>query len=190
MSQTHNLKKIKTNNGNKSSNALNIELCGSNIRNILERLNHNRFYATIKVEKNSYEKNEKIKKEKTQPNLKVAEIFNSNKIIMQEKEKKDLEKIYKKWEQPKLISSRFNNIRKFDARRFNISYLKNLKINIKNELKNKIVFDKKVNEDKNNNFFDEKQRQKFEEKIKKIEKLNQIQSTCNMIYLSENINEI
>ena len=190
MSRIQILKSIKTNNENKSSKVLNIELSGSNIRKIL-RLNHNRLYTTIKVEKNSYEKNIKIKKVKTQPNLKVAKIFNSNKKIMQEKEKKYLEKIYKKWELPTL-SSRFrkiNNIRKFDVRKFNISYSKNLN-NIKNELKNKILYQLKVNEYKKKNFFDEKERQKFEEKKKKIEKLNQIQSTCNMIYLSENINEI
>ena len=194
MSQIHNLKILNTDNENNSSNALNKKFFGSNLRKVLERLNHNRFLATIKVEKNSYEKNVKIKKEKTQPNLKVTDLFNSNKkIIMQEKEKKDLEKIYKKWEQPNLISSRFiknNNIRKFDTRKFNISYSKNLKNKIINELKNKILYDKKVIEDKNKNSYDVKERQKFEEKKKKIEKLNQIQSTCNMIYFSENIKEI
>ena len=193
MSQIPNLKKIKTSNKNNASNALNIEFFGRNVIKILERLDHTRFYTTINVEKNSYEKKDKIKKEKTHLNIKVTELFNTNKTIMQEKEKKDLEKIYKKWEQPNLISSRFikiNNIRKFDTRKFNIIYSKNLKNKIKNELKSIILYDKKIIEDKNKNSYDEKERQKFEEKKKKIEKLNQIQNRFNMIYFSENIKEI
>ena len=193
MSQIQILKQIKNRNENKSSNVLNTDYFGSNIRRELKRYNHIRFYATIKMEKNSYEKNCKIKKEKTQPNLKVAELFDTNKKIMQEKEKKDLEKIYKKWEQQKIISSRIrkiNSIRKYDDGKLDISYLKNLKNRIKNELTNKILYNKKVYADKKKNSFEEKERQKFEEKKRKIEKLNQIQSTCNMIYLSENIKEI
>ena len=194
MSQIPNLKKIKTSNKNNASNALNIEFFGRNVIKILERLDHTRFYTTINVEKNSYEKKDKIKKEKTQLNIKVTELFNTNKTIMQEKEKKDLEKIYKKWEEPNLISSRLrkinHHIRKFNTRKFNISYSKNLKNKIKNELKNIILYDKKIIEDKNKNSYDEKERKKFEEKKKKIEKLNQIQNRCNMIYFSENIKEI
>ena len=194
MSQIPNLKKIKTSNKNNASNALNIEFFGRNVIKILERLDHTRFYTTINVEKNSYEKKDKIKKEKTQLNIKVTELFNTNKTIMQEKEKKDLEKIYKKWEEPNLISSRLrkinHHIRKFNTRKFNISYSKDINNKIKNELKSIILYDKKIIEDKNKNSYDEKERKKFEEKKKKIEKLNQIQNRCNMIYFSENIKEI
>ena len=126
MSQNPNLKTIKTSNENNAYNALNTDFFGRNVIKILERLNHIRFYNTINVEKNSYEKKDKIKKGKTQLNLKISKLFNTNKTIMQEKEKKDLEKIYKKWEEP--ISSRLrktnhiNHIRKYDIKKFSISY--------------------------------------------------------------------
>ena len=195
MSQTPNLHQIKIDNEKNSSISKKIETFGRNRQKLLERLNQSRLYTDINVEQNSYEKNNNFKIEKSLPNLKVTELLNSNKKLRQEKEKKDLEKIYKKWEQPKLMSSKFriiNNIRFSDSKNFDISYdiSKNLKNKIKNELRKKILHDKKVNEDKKKKSFEEKERQKFEEKLKKIEQLKQIQIRCNMLYSSENIKEI
>ena len=195
MTQTPNVHQIKIDHEKNSSIAKKIETFGRNRQKLLERLNNSRLYTEIKVEQNSYENNNNIKIEKSLPNLKVTEIFNSNKKLKQEKEKKDLEKIYKKWEQPTSISSKLriiNNIRLSDSENFDKSYdiSKNLKNKIKNEYRKKILYDKKINEYKKKKSYEEKEKQRFEEKLKKIEKLKQIQLRCNMLYSSDNIKEI
>ena len=195
MSQTPNVHQIKIDHEKNSSIAKKIETFGRNRQKLLERLNNSRLYTEIKVEQNSYENNNNIKIEKSLPNLKVTEILNSNKKLKQEKEKKDLEKIYKKWEQPTSISSKLriiNNIRLSDSENFDKSYdiSKNLKNKIKNEYRKKILYDKKINEYKKKKSYEEKEKQRFEEKLKKIEKLKQIQLRCNMLYSSDNIKEI
>lgn len=196
MSQTPN-SKIRPNNENsenKSTNGIQNEFFGRNRQRLLERLNNKRLYTDISVKQKSFEKTDKIKIKKSIPNLKIANMLNSIKRQRQEKEKKDIEKIYKKWEQPKISPKlkNINNIRLYNSESFDKSYdiSKNLKNKVKNEIKKKILFDKKVNEDKKKKSFEEKERIKFEEKIKKVEKLKQIQSYSNIIYSSDNIKEI
>lgn len=128
----------------------------------------------LKINKSSTNlENEKIKlhltennqsdiNEKTQGNIKLKDKLDIIKKIKQSKEKKDIERIYQKWNKEQLLLNTKNNINK--------EYLeKSYESKNKPEIK-KIILNNKNSKDNSNKESSEKQSQLMIDKIKQLKK--------------------
>ena len=139
----------------------------------------------LKINKSSTNlENEKIKlhltennqsdiNEKTQGNIKLKDKLDIIKKIKQSKEKKDIERIYQKWNKEQLLLNTKNNINK--------EYLeKSYESKNKPEIK-KIILNNKNSKDNSNKESSEKQSQLMIDKIKQLKKEKEKENEKNNV---------
>ena len=187
---------IKCNNEepSKDEKTINVE---RNKRKLLDRITNSYSIEKnkIKLSQNFNDKKNNEKKDKTQPIILLTESNEFNKQLKKAKEIKDLEKIYEKWNQQKVLSNiKMININNNNIKKNNDSILGMNNVialrKIKSQRNQKILFDKQKIEDMKKKSFKESENKKFEEKLKIVEKIKNIKNKNKVINSLQEIKKI